>query len=159
MELVMGVQLQEATTVRQATAFLIAVVLTAVTWLVWLPWHAGREYFPATDTYRDAYSSREILGLGLTMVVFAAIAGWTQTKFALVTGAALALVVMFSVNAATIPGSMIVNGKWRGGDASLWPIGAALLGVGATIGQSLVAFTIARVKRRRSPSARTLEQS
>lgn len=84
------------------------------------------------------------------MVVLAAVAGWTETKLAVVSGGALTLVVMFSLNAATLPGSMIVNGKWRGGDASLWPLGAILLGVGATVGLALVAQATETVKRRRS---------
>lgn len=156
---VMRVQPQGATAGRRAAAFVIAVVLTAAAWLVWLPWHAGREYFPATDTYRDAYSSHQFVGLGFTMVMMAVAAGWTKTELAVVPGAVMTLVVMFSVNAATIPGSMLVNGEWRGGDASLWPIGAVLVGVVATIGLSLVAATTAAVKRRRSYTGRPLAES
>ncbi len=101
-----------------------------------------KEYFPKTDTYQDPFAPWQAMGLTLTLAVVAAIGGWMGYSRLVVPALVVATVVVFSVDAATTPGTLIVNGRVSGGggaDANFWPLGAVLLAIGAALGFSLVA--------------------
>jgi hypothetical protein len=112
---------------------LVTVLAFALTILCWLLW------FPEQGRYEDPYQGWRILGLGLCVVVAAAVSGWFGRGLWVVPAMTAGMVVVFSVQEST---RYSVT-------ASLWPVGAAFLWAGASTGLGAVALIayLARVRR------------
>jgi hypothetical protein len=92
---------------------------------------------PRTGSEIGPYEPWQVVGLALTLAAVAAIGGWLGRVTATVGGTTVAVTVMFAVDAATQVSK----------DASLWPIGAGSLALGAGLGLSVVALAAYGLKR------------
>lgn len=96
---------------------------------------------PGTTRYVGPYEPWQVVGLVLSLAALAAVAGWLEVGKLAAAATTVAVTVTWSADAATQTAE----------DASLWPIGAVLVFVGAAIGLSLVALiahTVHRTVRR-----------
>lgn len=123
-------------TAIQLAAGLVAAVATVAAYLAWLGWHAEYYTEPGTTTEQGPYRPWQVIGLALTLGMVAAVGGWRRCAVATALASTCAVTLMFSIDAATKETD----------DASLWPIGASYLGVGAAVGLGVVA-AIARGMR------------
>lgn len=104
-------------------------VIGMVCWVAWLPWHAAKQVSP-TGTETGPYTPHQVMGLILSVCLVALVGGWFKVPLSTGCGLAVGMTVMFSADAIT----QVTD------DASIWPVGAAMLLVGATVGLCIVAY-------------------
>jgi hypothetical protein len=116
-------------------ALVWVVATTAVTtalYLLTLGWHAIEDLTPADCT--GQYAPWQVVALGLGLAAWVGLATWRQHPAVGVATSALTTTVLFAADAVTATDPC--------GGASLWPIGAAFLLVGATAGLTVVAALV-----------------
>lgn len=114
-------------------ATIIAAGLGAVSWLVWLPWHAPT-HLSTSGIQSGPYTTDEVTALIVSVGVLSLLGGWLRLAGPVAFGLSVGLAVAFSANAATTPTT-------PPSDANLWPIGAVMLLLAAIAGLSAVALT------------------
>jgi hypothetical protein len=99
-----------------------AAVATAIAYLVWLGWHQLED--------KSAYEPWQVVGLALTAGALVVAATWRSLPLGLVTVAVVtvSLTTVWCWDAATTYSE----------DASLWPVGAVFLLLGASFGLTVV---------------------
>jgi hypothetical protein len=113
----------------QLVAVLASAVVTAASYLLWLGWHEQKHLQPGTLHEVGPHEAWQVVGLALTLGAFTAIGGWLRLVQPTVWATAFAVTFIFSLEAHT----------QHDQDASMWPVGAAMLLVAALLGLSVVA--------------------
>src|SRR5262245_19211090 len=111
-------------------------LLTALAYLGWLGWHAEKHLVPGTHRIEGPYESWQVIGLVLTLVGIVAVASWFSRGWSVVVMVTGVVTLMWAGDAATQSSD----------DASLWPIGAVLIFVGAALGLSLVSAVVTALR-------------
>lgn len=109
---------------------------TAVAYLGWLGWDQHKDIGPDGGE-TGPYQAWQVIGLVLTIGIFAAIAGWSGHAVEAIVIITLVLTVAFSIDATTDPE-----------DDGLWMVGASMLCVGCLFGVSVVALVAEQWSKR-----------
>jgi hypothetical protein len=118
-----------------ATAYRMALslaILTAGIYLVWLGWDQRYDVGPG-GVVTGPYQAWQVVGLVVGLAALAGFAGWRQRPEVGMVVIPAVMTLCFSVDAAT-------DSETYG--ASLWPIGAALVGGGTLAGAAVVASLV-----------------
>lgn len=113
---------------------------TLVNYLAWLGWDQHKDLHP-DGTETGPYQAWQVAGLVLVLGALTAAAAWRGYPTPAAVAVTAVMMVAFAIDAATDSSP----------DASLWPVGAVLLGVGTLLGTGTVAAITARIRRRRHP--------
>lgn len=125
---------------RQAAVTFATVVGAGTAYLAWLGWNAP--YWPEPrDGSHGPYETWQVAGLVLTWTAIVAGASWWGGPVRAVRDATVGITLLFCADNWTRPVE----------DASLWPIGAAFLAVGAAGGGAVVAAATHGARRRLTP--------
>ncbi len=107
-------------------------VCTLATYLAWLRWH-DRDYYydPAVGAAQGPYHPWQVVGLAVTLALFAVAGGWLRRPGWTTLVMTVVLVVVWSLDASYEPRPRL--------DANLWPVGAFFLSIGSVVGLGLAA--------------------
>jgi len=97
----------------------VAGVLTVAAYLAWLRWH-DRDYYydPAVGAAQGPYHPWQVVGLAVTLALFAVAGGWLRRPGWTTLVMTVVLVMVWSLDASYEPRPRL--------DANLWPVGAFL---------------------------------
>ena len=111
----------------------VAGVLTVAAYLAWLRWH-DRDYYydPAVGAAQGPYHLWQVVGLAVTLALFAVAGGWLRRPGWTTLVMTVVLVVVWSLDASYEPRPRL--------DANLWPVGAFFLSIGSVVGLGLAAI-------------------
>lgn len=116
-----------------APALALAVVAC---WWLWLGRDTVRDVDPVTGAVTGPYSTAQVVGCVLCLLVIVAVAAWWLPAWAVDLVAPLALTAAF------------ISSALPRDDSGLWAVGAGLVLVGASAGCALVVAVTRAVRRR-----------
>ena len=121
---------------RSLAGFLSVALVTVLAWWAWLGRDTTMNYDPATDTYSGPYTTWQVAGAVLTLLLLLIAAVLLRVN-PLVAAAAMTIsfVVAWTVSAASQD------------ESGLFLVGAVLVAIGMTAGTAVVAAITSRLRR------------
>ncbi|MDO5501986.1 MAG: hypothetical protein Q4G67_02315 [Actinomycetia bacterium] len=116
--------------------FVLALVLGAITWALWLGWDNEYYYDAAVDAYQGPYRPWQVAGCALTFALVTALLAMRWNPFLVAGGTTLGFWLPWTVRAATED------------ETGLFAVGSALLLIGLAVGSVVAALIGARLRRR-----------
>jgi hypothetical protein len=115
-------------------------------YLLLLGWHRAKQLDVATGTETGPHQPWQVITLVVLVAVLAAAGGWLGRPLTATIAVPVALTAVWVADAVTIIRA----------DASLWPIGAALVAAASLAGSAAAAYGAAALRRfsRRGPERR-----
>jgi hypothetical protein len=110
------------------SAFLLALVLGALTWAAWLGWDRTASFDTVTDSVQYPYVTLQVLGCALTVLVLTAVLAARGAPVAVALGVGLGFWLGWTVDAASQD------------DSGLFAVGAVMLAFGLGVGLTLAAL-------------------
>ncbi|MCX4470725.1 hypothetical protein C5N14_25200 [Micromonospora sp. MW-13] len=129
-----------STRTRALLGGLVLAVATVGTWWAWLGWDTEYTVDPVTDSVSGPYEVWQVVGCVLSLVVIAAVGGWTLSPWLVAPVMTVAFTVAWAWQAATSD------------DSGLWAVGALLVLFGMAAGTTAVSAGV-RLFRRHRPAA------
>ncbi|MFI9529507.1 hypothetical protein [Micromonospora rosaria] len=115
-----------STRTRSLAGALLLAAATVAVWWAWLGWDTGHPADPRTGSAAGTYAGWQVVGVVLSLVAVAAVAGWLLNPWLVVPVMTAAFTVAWSQQASA------------GAESGLWAISAILVLVGMAAGATLV---------------------